>query len=94
MPLHALDEDDLRDHCRRALESLELWLRRLIDETLTEAYDQNFMTAQDDAGDYIIKSQIRKYLARRVEAEPDRYARPIDAALLDHLVAILCKREL
>lgn len=43
MPLHSIPEKDLRDYCRRSIETLEVWLRRLIDEELRKVYGSNYL---------------------------------------------------
>lgn len=89
-PFYSLSESELRDYCRATLEALEHWLRRLIDEVLSKEYGQNYIEAQDSSGNNVIKSSIRQYLNTRLAAEHGRYPRPIDAALLDNAVDIIC----
>lgn len=94
MPLHELTETQLRDACRRQIEGLERWLRRLIDERLIAAYGDNYIDAVKDGGDAVIKSEICRRLKGRLSAEPHRFSRIIDAADLEDAVAIVCKPEL
>lgn len=94
MPLHALPENDLREHCKRALESLEHWLRRLIDQQLREAYGSDYLNTQRADGSRVIRSDIARVLIERSQSDSTRYPRPIDAALLDDLVTIICNPEL
>ena len=46
MSLHKLPIDEIRDYCKRDIESLEYWLRRLIDEALSDAYGSNYLYAK------------------------------------------------
>jgi len=92
--LYGLSEADLREYCRRVMESLELWLRRLIDDVLTPTYGADYLNAQDDYGNYIINREVRENVAQRKRQEPQRYPRLIDAALLDDEIKILCHQEL
>jgi hypothetical protein len=94
MPLHNIPEKDLRDHCRRIIESLELWLRRLIDDRLSEKYGSNYIDAKRADGSFVIKNEIRKTITKRLKQEPERFSRPIDAAQLDHKVSIICNSNL
>ena len=80
MPLHEFSEKDLRDHCRRILEGLELWLRRLIHDQFCDAFGQDYIDAVDGNDENVINSNIKRRLKRRLNEEPDRYERPIDAA--------------
>ena len=42
MMLYMLSDNEIRNQCREKLESLEHWLRRLIDETLSVKYGDYF----------------------------------------------------
>ncbi len=75
--LHTLTDNELRNQCREKLESLEHWLRRLIDKTLSDRYDGCFSYV-DDAGNRLIKNSIVESLDERVQKEPGRYKREID----------------
>jgi hypothetical protein len=93
MPLHELTDDERRSLCRREIEALEHWLRRLVHGTLFAAYGAEYLDAVgEDCTRLFRKETIETIEARRSE-EPSRYARPIDAATLDDLVRVICKRE-
>ncbi|WP_439542580.1 hypothetical protein [Hyphomicrobium sp.] len=95
MPLHRLSEDELRSHCKRIVEALELWLRRLIHVNLSETYGSDYLHAIKSNGvDRVIRTDIAKRLEDAVAREPARYSRPIDAALLDDEIDIVCNPEL
>lgn len=91
--LQTLTDNELRNLCREKLESLEHWLRRLIDETLSDKYDDYFLYV-DDAGNRLIRNSIVKSLDERVRKEPERYKRKIDAVLLDDAIDIICNPRL
>jgi hypothetical protein len=93
MNLHLLSDDERRAHCRRELEALEHWLRRLIDETFSAAHGPDYLEAVDQGGRQLIKNEVRRGIAERRAKEPLRYQRPVDAAHLDDLVTIVCKPE-
>lgn len=93
MPLSRIPIDELRSLCRHRLELLELWLRRLIHDKLSTALGLEYFNQQVN-GNYIFRSEIRRYAETRMQQDPRRYARPLDALLLDHQVDILCKEDL
>jgi hypothetical protein len=93
MPLSGLTERDLRDGCRARLEMLELWLRRLIHEQFEQIYSNDILNAKNALGEFILKKQIRENIEKHLQERPGRYKRPVDAALLDDLITIICKPD-
>lgn len=91
--LSSLPDSDIRSICKQKIESLEHWLRRLIDDTLTPIYGDYF-SHQDASGNRLIKSALASQVVDRQSREPSRYPRKIDAVLLDDAIEILCKPEL
>jgi len=83
----------IRSICKEKIESLEHWLRRLIDDVLTPIYGDYFAHV-DAAGNRLIKNSLAHQVAARRTAEPLRYPRNIDAVLLEDAVDIICKPEL
>ncbi|MEI4770920.1 hypothetical protein WAX74_14955 [Psychrobacillus sp. FJAT-51614] len=79
----------LRDMCRTTIESLEKWLRRLIDEELRNPLGDNYLWYQDKKNNFLFKKSIRENVKKRREDEPKRYPRDIDAVLLDDAVDII-----
>jgi hypothetical protein len=94
MPLHSIPQSDLREHCKRTIEGLELWLRRLIHDQLAAAYGQGYVDATRTDGSRIIRSELAGKLKDRQSKEPQRFARLIDAALLDEEIDIICNPAL
>jgi len=94
MPLYTISEAQMRDGCKRAIEGLELWLRRLIDIKLTEAYGQDYLDAQRADKSRAINSGLAKTLTERRSQEPARFVRPIDAAFLADQIQIICNPTL
>lgn len=92
--LHNINSNDLRNYCRQNIESLELWLRRLIDEVLTEKYGNDYFEAKDPNGNAIIKGSIKEDIKRKKEGEPLRYPRLIDAVVLEIQIELICKPHL
>lgn len=89
---YKLTDSELRGVCKQKLESLEYWLRRIIDELLKSEYN-NYFEYIDGGGDRLIKAAIVRSLKSRKQNEPGRYPRLIDAVLLDDAIDIICKPE-
>lgn len=91
--LKSMKDSEIRSLCKEKIESLEHWLRRLIDDTFTPPYGDYFSYA-DASGNRVIKNQLAKKVAARRVAEPLRYPRNIDAVLLEDAVDIICNTDL
>ena len=95
MFLHRLTDTELRADCKAAIESLEFWLRRVIDFTLCSHFGRDYVHARDDkTKDYILKKDLREKIKARVAYDPKRYPRDVDAALLGDEIYIVCHRNL
>lgn len=88
-----MKDAEIRSVCKEKIESLEHWLRRLIDETLAPVYG-NYFSYTDPSGRRLIKNSMAQQVAARRAAEPLRYPRDIDAVLLEDAVDIVCKLDL
>ena len=84
---------EIRSVCKEKIESLEHWLRRLIDETLTPIYGDYFSYC-DPKGNRLINGNLTLHVEKRRASESIRYPRKIDAVLLEDAVNIICKPEL
>jgi len=91
--LHNLKDAEMRSICRDKIESLEHWLRRLIDDTLIPIYGDYFSYV-DSKGNRLIRGSLSQQVENRRLSEPTRYPRKIDAVLLEDAVDIICKPEL
>ncbi len=91
--LNNLKDMEIRNICKEKIESLEHWLRRLIEDTLTPIYGDYFAYI-DDVGNRLVKKSLADQVELRRAAEPLRYPRSIDAVLLEDAVDILCKPDL
>ena len=91
-----LSEEETRSYCRRTLESLELWLRRLIDYELRKKLGPDYFDKQDNdsSGRYYINSTLRNKATRMIEENPGRYTRKIDTTFLDDLISIVTNPDL
>lgn len=75
---------------KETIKTLEMWLRNLIDISLTNKYGADYFQAKDDSGKNIIKSKIRYDVERRISGNKNRYPRIVDALLLDEEIEIVC----
>jgi hypothetical protein len=71
MPFFQLSEPELRDLAKRYIETLEFWLRRIVEEALVKAGGQNYW----DANPPVIKKDIRDRVSARIMQSPDRFPR-------------------
>lgn len=86
-------EDDLRSVCRKEIETLEHWTRRLIHETLTAQYGEDYFSyVKND--EPLIKGEITSRVNKMREDNPGRFPRPIDAFFLRDIIYIICKKPL
>lgn len=90
MLLNTFSDGELRNASREIIETLEYWLRRVVDKIFTDAYGEDYFNVNDDTGARIIKKEIGDKIDGLYRSEPARYARKIDASLLDVLVDIIC----
>ena len=90
---YALTEDQIRNLCKEKIESLEYWLRRLIDEKLSTSHGDYFSYV-DGVGNRLIKKSIVDALEERLKKEPTRHVRKIDAVLLSDAIDIICNPQL
>lgn len=93
MPLHALSDDERRSYCRREIEALELWLRRLVHEAFLDAYGSAYLDAAGADGNPLFKAKTAELIKGRRASDPSRYPRPLDAADFDDLVNVICKDQ-
>lgn len=86
-------EDDLRSVCRKEIETLEHWTRRLIHETLTAQYGEDYFSYKNN-DEPLIKGEITSRVNKMRKDNPGRFPRPIDAFFLGDIIYMLCKKSL
>ena len=91
--MYQLSDSEIRNICKEKIESLEHWLRRLIDESLRNVYG-DFFAYEDEHKNRLISKKTVESLTVRINKEPNRYSRKIDAVLLDDAISIICKPNL
>lgn len=87
-------EEEIRSFSRQTLETLEYWLRQIIEEGMNKAYGSNYLDAVDLGGSPILSVKRIGQIKERHNSEKDRYIRLIDAALLDDIISIICHPSL
>jgi hypothetical protein len=88
-----MSEDEIRSNCRAKLDTLEVWLRRLIDSQLIKV-SGDYFNFSDNLSNRLINKEIVKNVQNRISKEPERYKRNIDAILLDDAISIICNENL
>lgn len=91
--LSRMKDAEIRSICKEKIESLEHWLRRLIDDTLTPIYGDYFSYI-DSKGNRLIRGSLTQQVENRRTREPTRYPQKINAVLLEDAIDIICKPEL
>lgn len=85
---------ELRELCRREVEALEHWSRRLIHEILSAAYSSDYFHFQKEDGEPLFKKSLVERIEEMKESAPERYPRLIDATSLDDIISIICREDL
>lgn len=87
---YSYTEEELRSFCRRSIESLEMWARRLIHEKFTEKYGAAYVSCKTSEENYLIKKEVRDHIQRMQEKEPGRFHRAVDTLFFEHIIYFLC----
>jgi len=85
-----MEIDELRSLCRKHIESLEYWAKRLIDEKLSSKYGNNFYNHINENGEPIIKKSIKEKAERLKRDNPQRFNRFVDSLFFEDIIHILC----
>ena len=87
-PLAELRKEDRSAVARRHVESAELWLRRVIHHQFSKDHGADFLQIEG-----LINKKIRVSVQKRVEKNPGKYSRNIDATTFDQSIDIACNRN-
>lgn len=68
-----MTELEARDLCKHRLDTMELWSRRLIEETFSEEYGKDYFNFKFDNGTPLVKNEIIKQVQDRIDSDPKRY---------------------
>ena len=94
MPFSRFKEEEKRSLCKIEIENLEIWLRRLVHESLSKGYGKNYLEHKDENNNYLINRKIMQDVNDRIKQEPKRFPRCIDAFFLSDLIYIICRDDL
>lgn len=83
-------EEELRSFCRKSIESLEMWARRLIHEKLVEKYGSDYVNHKTSEENYLIKREVRDHIQSMLQREQGRFHRAVDTLFFEHIVYFLC----
>lgn len=86
-------QEELRAFCRKSIEAVEMWGRRLVQEKMVENYGKNYMETVLPNGEFLVKKEIREHVSNMRKKEPGRFPRPVDALFIDQLIYFLCKAD-
>lgn len=88
-----LSESEARDLCRHQLDAMEHWARRLIDETFKKSYADDYFNFKTSNGALLLKKEMRDRIEGRINDDPIRFPRKIDAIVIEDLVYFFCKED-
>jgi hypothetical protein len=94
MIFNKYSEEEIRSFSRQSLETLEYWLRQVVDESLRTSFGSEYLAAKDKGGSSILSVKRVDQIKERQKSDKERYRRIIDAALLDDLISIICHPNL
>lgn len=93
MLLYKYTEEELRGFCKKHIETLESWLRRLIDEEMTQNFWENYFIEDKEKWWNIIKKSISDWVRSRFNTNKWQYKKLIDATFFEDLISIVGNTE-
>jgi len=87
MPFRNMSTNEIRSLVRHQIETLERWLRRLVDDVLRDQFGGSLKALP-------IKAETKRQVSERRVGDAQRYTREVDALLFDDLVTIICHPQL
>lgn len=84
--------DELRSKSRNNIESIEVWLRRIL---LKRVEVLNLKSYPDTIvnGNNLYNSEIRNSVDSKFKIDPKRFQNPVNALFLPELIKIICKED-
>lgn len=86
-------QEELRAFCRKSIEAVEMWGRRLVQEKMVEKYGENYMETVLPNGEFLVKKEIREHVSNMRKKDPKRFPQPVDALFINELIYFLCKAD-
>lgn len=84
-------ETEIRNSAKEALETLEHWSRRIINDKFAQKYGADYFDYKLENGENLIKGEILRNISDRMANNPKRFPRKIDAILMEDIAYFLCK---
>lgn len=90
MPLHQINSEALHLACRQRLDTLELWLKRIVHDELSDAFG-DYLNARRN-GIPVLRGNIQRWVNSRRAERPDlgKHRRPVDDMTLEQLIGLIC----
>ncbi|MBE5862686.1 MAG: hypothetical protein E7295_07530 [Lachnospiraceae bacterium] len=85
---------EARDLCKNRIDAMEKWSRRLIDEKFKETYGDEYFEAEVFEGQSLVKASIKRQVEGRMNDNPGRFARKVDALVIEDLEYFFCRDDL
>ena len=86
-----LSESEMRNGTKEVLESFEHWSRRIINDKFVEKYGSDYFNYKLANGENLIKKDILRLVEDRMNDNPIRFPRKIDAILMEDIAYFFCK---
>lgn len=86
-----LSESEMRNSTKEVLESFEHWSRRIINDKFVEKYGSDYFNYKLANGENLIKKDILRLVEDRMNDNPIRFPRKIDAILMEDIAYFFCK---
>jgi len=93
-PMWRVSEREAIELCKRQIDSMEHWARRLIDEKLRSKYGKDYFNAEVPQGQPLVKNEIKNRVETRRRDNPKRYPRKVDALTIEDLEYFFCRDDL
>lgn len=85
---------EARDLCKHRIDMMERWSRRLLDELFKTTYGEDYFESEVAAGQPLVKSSIKRQVEGRMIDNPGRFARKVDALVIEDLEYFFCREDL
>ena len=89
-----LSDLEARDLCKNRIDAMEKWSRRLIDEKFKETYGDEYFETEITGGQPLVKASIKRQVESRMNVNPGRFARKVDALVIEDLEYFFCRDDL
>ena len=88
--LYTYNEEELRNICKKNIENLERWARRIIDECFEKQYGADWLECKTDNQEFLIKKELREKINNLKKQDNKRFIRTVDALFMEDIVYLMC----